>query len=100
MRKLHLLLTEFFDKTVLERPKLVLLCLLAALSFLGYQAKDFKLDASTETLVLETVRGWRDAKMIKSRYWGHDYVLMTYAPQEDLFSDPALENLTRLRNDL
>ena len=100
MRKLHLLLTEFFDKTVLERPRLVLLCLLAALSFLGYQAKDFKLDASTETLILETDRDWRYAQMIKSRYGGHDYLLMTYAPQVDLFSDPALENLTRLRNDL
>ena len=44
---------RFFDQIILKRPKLVLICLLLLVSFLGYMAKDFRLDASAETLVLE-----------------------------------------------
>jgi predicted RND superfamily exporter protein len=100
MKKLYLLLSEFFDKVILERPRLVLLCLLAVISFLGYKAKDFKLDASTETLILETDQDLRYSQIIKSRYGGHDYLLMTYTPEEDLFSDQVLAKLARLRNEL
>ena len=94
------LLTRFYDKIVLERPRLILLCLLVVIAFLGYKAKDFKLDASTETLILETDDDFKYSRIIKSRYGGHDYLLMIYTPADDLFSDEALVQLTRLRDDL
>jgi predicted RND superfamily exporter protein len=100
MKKFHLLLAEFFDKIVLERPRLILLCLLAVVSFLGYKAKDFRLDASTETLILETDQDLQYSQVIKSRYGGHDYLLLTYTPQKDLFSDEVLAKLASLRNEL
>jgi predicted RND superfamily exporter protein len=100
MTKFHFWLTDFFDKYILEHPRLILLCLLAVVSFLGYKAKDFRLDASTETLILETDEDLRYSQIIKSRYGGHDYLLMTYAPKDDLFSDKALGKLTRLRDEL
>ena len=94
------MLTSFYDKIVLERPRLILLCLLLVIAFLGYKAKDFKLDASTETLILETDKDFKYSRIIKSRYGGHDYLLMIYTPTDDLFSDEALAQLTRLRDDL
>ena len=94
------MLTSFYDKIVLERPRLILLCLLVVIAFLGYKAKDFKLDASTETLILETDEDFIYSRIIKSRYGGHDYLLLIYTPANDLFSDAALAQLTRLRNDL
>jgi predicted RND superfamily exporter protein len=100
MKKLPLLLKQFFDKVVLEHPRIVLLCLLAVISFLGYKAKDFKLDASTETLILETDQDLQYSQIIKSRYGGYDYLLMAYTPEEDLFSDEVLAKLARLRNEL
>ncbi len=94
------MLTSFYDKIVLERPRLILLCLLSVIAFLGYKAKDFKLDASTETLILETDKDFKYSRIIKSRYGGNDYLLMIYTPADDLFSDEALAQLTRLRDDL
>ena len=94
------MLTRFYDKIVLERPRLILLCLLVVIAFLGYKAKDFKLDASTETLILETDDDFKYSRIIKSRYGGHDYLLLIYTPANDLFSDEALAQLTRLRDDL
>ncbi|HUT43315.1 MAG TPA: hypothetical protein VMW95_03170, partial [Desulfobacterales bacterium] len=45
--------TQFFRKVVIGRPKRVIVFILAVVSFLAYNAKDFKLDASAETLVLQ-----------------------------------------------
>jgi hypothetical protein len=100
MTKLHSLLTRFFDKVILERPGLVIICLLAVVSFLGYKAKDFKLDASAETLVLEHDEDLRYSRLIDSRYGLQDSLVVSYAPKDDLFSDKVLANLTRLRDEL
>ena len=100
MTKRHLLLTGFYDKLILKRPGIIILCILAAIAFLGYKARDFKLDASAETLLLESDEALRYSRIIKSRYGGYDYLLVTYAPQADLFSDKALADLARLKNEL
>jgi predicted RND superfamily exporter protein len=94
------LLTRFFDKIILRLPVFVILCLLAVVICLGYNAKDFKLDASAETLVLENDKDLHYSRLIRSRYGEHDYLLMTYTPKDDLFSDKSLEKLTRLRDEL
>jgi predicted RND superfamily exporter protein len=100
MSLLPSLLLRVYDKLILARPQIVLLCLLAVIAFLGYQAKDFKLDASTQTLILETDQDLRYSQLIKSRYGGYDYLLLTYTPRDDLFSESSLKRLERLRNEL
>ncbi len=100
MENRNSVLARFYDKIVLERPRLILLCLLVVIAFLGYKAKDFKLDASTETLILETDEDFIYSRIIKSRYGDLDYLLMIYTPVNDLFSDEALAQLKRLRDDL
>jgi len=93
-------LIRFYDKLLLERPRLILFGLLVVIAILGYKANDFRLDASTQTLILETDQDFRYSQMIESRYGGHDYLLLTYTPQNDLFSEYTLKHLTRLRNEL
>ena len=100
MSRLHTWIRRFYDRVILEHPAVVILCLLAVVSFLGYKVKDFKLDASTETLIIETDEDLRYSRMISARYGGYDYLLVTYSPRADLFSDESLSNLTRLRDEL
>ncbi|MBW2193228.1 MAG: MMPL family transporter, partial [Deltaproteobacteria bacterium] len=94
------LISRFFDKVILDRPGFVIVCLLAVISFLGFQTKNFRLDASAETLVLENDKDLRYSRLIDSRYGLQDFLLISYTPGEDLFSDKVLANLTRLRNEL
>ena len=54
MAKHHSLVTGFYDRVVLEYPKIVILVILTVVCFLGYKAADFRQDASTETLIIET----------------------------------------------
>jgi len=91
---------QFFDRIVVGRPGLVIIFVLAVVSFLGYHAKDFRLDASAETLVLQHDRDLQYSRMIDRRYGLQDYLIMTYTPKGDLFSDPVLANLASLRNEL
>ncbi|MEJ2101321.1 MAG: MMPL family transporter [Desulfobacterales bacterium] len=100
MSKLHTWIRRFYDRVILAHPAIVIVCLLAVVSFLGYKVKDFKLDASTDTLIIETDQDLRYSRMISARYGGYDYLLVTYSPRADLFSDESLSNLTRLRDEL
>ena len=75
MIKLHLLPALFFDKILLERPRLIIVCLLTAVVCLSYQARNFRLDASAETLVLEHDEDLRYSRVIDSRYGIEDFLL-------------------------
>ena len=100
MIKFHSIHTWFFDRIILEYPKLVIICFLVVTSFLGYKTKDFKLDASAETLVLEDDKDLRYSRLINSRYGENDFLFVTYTPEDDLFSDNALAKIKQLRDEL
>jgi len=98
--KYRSLTQPFFDRVILKNPRAVIVCMLAAVVFLGFGIKYFRLDASEETLVLENDQDLKYARQIHSRYGGNDFLVLTFKPNEDLFSDSALSQLGRLRDDL
>ncbi|OQX34964.1 MAG: transporter [Candidatus Sedimenticola endophacoides] len=80
----------------------LLLWLLMAL-FIGaslYLARDFKLDASADSLVLEGDQDLRYYRGVRARYGSDDFLFVTYTPREDLFSDAVLADLKALRDEL
>ena len=100
MAKLNTLPELFFDKVILRRPQLVICCILVVVAFLGYKARDFRLDASEETLIIENDRDLNYSRLIDARYGVQDFLLLAYTPQDDLFSDKVLADLERLKNEL
>jgi len=74
--------------------------MLAVVVFLGFQARNFRLDASTETLVLENDQALRYSRIISSRYGQREFLVLTYTPKDELFSPEALAGLERLTDDL
>jgi len=91
---------SLFDRLVLGHPKIVIACLAAAIVFFGLGARHFRLDASTETLMLENDQDLKYARLVESRYGSSDFLVLTFAPKEDLLSDRTLGQLARLRDDL
>ena len=89
-----------YDTLVLRHPKTALMVLLAVLIFFGYYTKDFALDASADALLLEDDVDLQTFRKIHERYPSSDLLIVTYTPDEDLFSDKALESLKQLREDL
>jgi len=98
--KYNSMVSFFFDRVVLGHPWIIFFCVLAAVGFLTLQARNFRLDASAETLVLENDEDLRYARLISSRYGQHDFLVLTYTPRSDLLSDKTLASIAQLRNDL
>jgi uncharacterized protein len=93
-------IVQAYDTLVLHNPKLVLAVLLSILVFFGYHTKDFKLDASADSLLLEDDVDLQVLRNINERYPSSDLLVVTYTPDKDLFSDQALEPLKQLRGEL
>lgn len=100
MKLLLFLFIGFYNQFVLKRPGMVILILLMAIGILGYQVRYFRLDASAESLLLENDEDLHYAREIFARYDLQNFLLISFTPKEDLFSDATLATLSRLRDDL
>ncbi|UCG67865.1 MAG: RND family transporter [Deltaproteobacteria bacterium] len=89
-----------YNRIVLGHPKVVLIVLLLLLSFFSYHAKDFKLDASPDTLLLEDDKDLKIFRETIARYDIKEFFMVTFAPYEDLFSEGSLKHLKELREEL
>ena len=58
---------QFYDALVLNKPKSVLVALLAILVFFSYHAQNFQLDASAESLLLEDDADLKIFRSIRER---------------------------------
>ena len=47
------MLAEIYKKNIIEKPKFVFFLLISFLLIFSYYSKDFRLDASSETLLIE-----------------------------------------------
>ena len=85
---------------VLERPRAVLAVLLLVLAFFAVQSQHFALDASADALLLEDDRDLKIYRASLARYRTQDLLIVTYRPQDDLFSDASLDGLAKLTEEL
>ena len=81
-------LLRIYDRVVLSRPAIVVVALLAVFGFFAYWIGDFRLDASSDSLVLEHDEDLRYARSVARRYGSDEFVGVTYAPTEDLSRQP------------
>ena len=88
------------ERLVLRHPIAVLLISALTVAVFGWYAQDFGLDASADSLTLERDESLNFYRMVRARYGSDDYLVVTFAPEEDLFSDPVLQRLRELRSDL
>jgi uncharacterized protein len=90
-----------YNNLVLDRPILVILCLALVIGYLGYKARDFKIDASAETLLLENDTDLRYTRQVNDRYGVNDFLIVAYSPKSgDLLDDANLAHLKSLQDDL
>ncbi|MEN8177854.1 MAG: MMPL family transporter [Pseudomonadota bacterium] len=93
-------LSDTYNRLILVRPRLTLLVIALITGFFACFASDFRLDASADSLVLENDRALQYYRSIKARYGSDDFLVITYTPKEDLFSEQVLTDLRELRDEL
>jgi predicted RND superfamily exporter protein len=92
--------SQLHERFVLRHPVLVLAICAFILAFFGWHAQDFSLDATADSLTLERDRDLRYYRMVRARYGSDDYLLVTFSPEQALFSDATLRKLGQLRSEL
>ena len=91
------MIAQFYQSGVLKNPKLVFVLLIIAILSFGYYSKDFRLDASSETLLIEGDPDLAYLKEITERYGSKDFLILTYTPNEGMVTDTSINNLLSLK---
>ena len=91
------MLSHFYQNTVLKNPKSIFILLIITLLSFGYFSKDFRLDASSETLLIEGDPDLEYLKEITERYGSKDFLILTYTPNERMVSETSINNLLSLK---
>ena len=94
------MLANFYQKNIIEKPKLIFSILLFVLIIAIYFSKDFRLDASSETLLLENDPDLIYLNEINEKYGAKEFLVLTYSPNSKMNSDESIRNLSALKNQL
>ena len=88
---------QLYQNGILKNPKTVFVLLIIAILSFGYYSKDFRLDASSETLLIEGDPDLAYLKEVTDRYGSKDFLILTYTPNEEMVSDNSINNLLSLK---
>jgi len=91
---------KIYKNSIIEKPRFTLLILTILLLSFGYFIKDFQLDASSDTLLLENDPDLKYLREVNTKYGSKDFLVLTYTPKNNLLSPDTIKNLTDLKNDL
>ena len=92
------MLANFYQKNIIEKPKLIFALLILCLIGFGYNSKNFRLDASSETLLLEGDPDLKYLNEITERYGAREFLILTHTPKEKMISSNSINNLKNLKS--
>ena len=84
---------RLYQNIVIEKPKLIFTLLILCLIGFGYYTKDFRLDASSDTLLIDGDPDLKYLKEINERYHAKEFLVLTYTPKEAMTSESSINNL-------
>ena len=87
---------KIYKNSIIEKPKFTLLILVILLLNFGYFTKDFQLDASSDTLLLENDPDLKYLREVNTKYGSKDFLVLTYTPKESFLDRNTIKNLTDL----
>jgi len=94
------MIEKLYKNSIIEKPKFTLLILVILLLSFGYFTKDFQLDASSDTLLLENDPDLKYLREVNTKYGKKDFLILTYTPKASLLDSETIKNLKNLKKDL
>ena len=91
---------HFYLKNIIEKPKVIFSFLIIAIISFGHFSKDFRLDASSDTLLLENDPDLKLLREINDRYGAKDFLVLTYSPKQEIISDKSINSLGNLKQEI
>jgi len=83
------------DKSIIVIFGILILSFVSAIGL-----NNFKLDASSDALVLESDESLKTYREAENEFGDSSFLIVTYEPKNELFSDYSLNRIANLENDL
>ncbi|WP_440914112.1 efflux RND transporter permease subunit [Candidatus Pelagibacter sp.] len=91
------MLAQMYQNLVLKNPKVIFILLIISILSFGYYSKDFRLDASSETLLIDGDPDLAYLQEITERYGSKEFLVLTYTPNEGMVTDSSINNLLSIK---
>ncbi len=85
---------------MIDRPVVALGLVFVLVAFFALYVPDLKLDASSESIILEHDEALKYYRASRKIYGSDDFLIVVYTPHDDLFSPSSLAHLKKLRDEL
>ena len=92
------MIAQLYQNLILKNSKTVFIFLIISILSFGYFTKDFRLDASSETLLIEGDPDLAYLQEVTKRYGSKEFLVLTYTPNESMVSSSSINNLLNLKN--
>ena len=90
--------SHLYENIIIKNPKSIFLLLIITLLIFGYFSKDFRLDASSETLLIEGDPDLHYLREVTDRYGSKDFLVLTYTPNKKMISETSINNFLSIKN--
>ncbi len=94
------MISTIYKKLVIDYSKITLFLILVLLAISVYFSKNFKLDASSDALLLEGDKDLKYLREINERYESKDFLVLTYTPVSSFTDEETIINLQFLKSKL
>ena len=91
-------MSKSFAKLMTSSPKLLLVIFVILLASSFLNLNNFKLDASSDSLVLDSDEDLKYYREVSSDYSSSDFLIIIFDPNEDLFSDQIIMKVREMVN--
>ena len=89
---------KIYRTLIIDFSKVSIAIICSILAFFLYFSKDFKLDASTDSLLLESDKDLKYLREVSERYGSKDYLVLTYTPVLSFTDEETIINLQFLKS--
>ncbi len=94
------IIMKIYTSTILKHPIVTIILMLCLVIGVGSYARDFRLDASADSLLLENDQDLKYYRSINAKYGSADFLVISYSPKQDLYAPETLEDLGKLSDSL
>jgi len=90
--------SKIYKLLIIDFSKISIILICSILAYFLYFSKDFKLDASSDSLLLESDKDLKYLRKINERYGSQDYLVLTYTPILSFIDEETIINLQFLKS--
>jgi len=89
---------KIYRTLIIDFSKVSIVLICSILAYFLYFSKDFKLDASSDSLLLESDKDLKYLREVNERYGSKEYLVLTYTPVSSFTDEETIINLQFLKS--